>query len=267
MVRTFVSLAALALLCMLQAATSAEAQSISRTGTDECAVFRDIVGRGEAVSPKQIGDVGALIACLVPGIPAGRDAAQGTAKDPQAEARFIALTGVLRSAFAIAPERAIAAFRDVDSLEIIDTLAFGARHTDRAIRLNATLILGNVIDNTNVCVAIDHLYDTSEMQRPERLNGRANLISVVSVVAPWAYSENYENIRRVSDFLRKEIQGADDVDKTRSLLDNLDERLAYQQETTQFNRTQALPSVLADCREWKPVWAGDRLSYGATPPG
>jgi hypothetical protein len=56
----------------------------------------------------------------------------------------------------------------------------------------STLILANVIDNTTVCVPIDHLYDPSIS-----INGRANLLSVVSVVAPWAYRQKYDNISKV----------------------------------------------------------------------
>jgi hypothetical protein len=71
------------------------------------------------------------------------------------------------------------------------------------------------------------------MKSAEPVKGRANLLGIVSVVAPWAYKENYENIERTRNFISTQVSRDDPGLKTTiSILDNIQIRLKSQSETS-----------------------------------
>jgi hypothetical protein len=161
---------------------------------------------------------------------------------------------------------AIQEFRKFATLDAYSTLVFGARASDDNARLNATLVLGNVIDNQSICVPIDHLYDP--VLGPEatgtNIRGRANLLGVVSVVAPWAYRENYGQITDLLHYERRKLEplsGNLDVKQTFQILDNIETRLAFQNNAGS-NREQSVPLDLGACKFYKPRWP----NHGATNP-
>lgn len=79
----------------------------------------------------------------------------------------------------------IDAFRCQDSLDTIRKLIAFARIDERTIRVNASLLLANVVDNTTLCGVLEELYDPAVND-----NTRYNLWQVVLVVAGYARKEN-----------------------------------------------------------------------------
>jgi hypothetical protein len=120
--------------------------------------------------------------------------------------------------------------------------SYGARSDLYDLRLNSVLILGNIIDNTTVCAPLAHLNDPGLLDSPNGINGRANLLGVISVVAPWAYKENFDNITRTTQAIKSSIQESDpNVKSTSASLANIAARLLSQ--TTTSNRNVLLPEA------------------------
>lgn len=82
------------------------------------------------------------------------------------------------------------------------------------IRVPATLILGNVVDNTNVCHAIAYLVSARDLD----VNGQFNLLQVVRQVAPHAWFEPANWILRLVEFKEDQIGGQADMGATQKLL-------------------------------------------------
>lgn len=135
----------------------------------------------------------------------------------------------------------IANFRATDDLDIVSVLSYGTRSDLLDLRLNSVSILGNVIDNKTVCVPLAHLNDPSLLDSANGINGRANLLAVISVVAPWAYKENFDNITRTTQAIHASInEGDPNLKYTSSALENIKVRLGSQ--TDNSNKTVPLPS-------------------------
>ena len=134
----------------------------------------------------------------------------------------------------------IAKFRAADDVEVASVLSYGARSDLYDLRLNSVLILGNVIDNSTVCAPLAHLNDPGLLDYPNGINGRANLLGVISVVAPWAYKENFENITRTTQAIKASIQDGDpNLKSTSATLANISARLSSQ--TGSSNKNVLLP--------------------------
>jgi hypothetical protein len=160
----------------------------------------------------------------------------------------------------------IGEFRNADNTDVISVLAFGARSNSYQARSNSLLLLANVIDNTTVCVPLDHLWDPDigqlEKDNDYSVRGRANLLSVVSVVAPWAYSENFHNIQRAKNNIWDKIDRSDpNLKQTVDILNNIQLRLNSQGPKT--NQSVSLPDNLkADCIKYGRRWATEnQLKY------
>jgi hypothetical protein len=153
---------------------------------------------------------------------------------------------------------AIRLFRNNDNLDIISVLTFGARSNDNDIRINSTLILGNVVDNTTLCVPIDHLYDEAIS-----VNGRINLLAVVNVVTGYAYQQNLANIVTLTNTL---TNIPDNLADTKRVVDTLKGKVAVRQKeidggTSPTPVNPELPIMMARCNKYRPLWAGGRLRY------
>ncbi len=123
-------------------------------------------------------------------------------------------------------------FRSVadNRLRIISALSFGMRDDNPQLRLNSALILGNVIDDNTVCVPLIHLNDVGLARTAVGVRGRANLLSVISVVAPWATKQNFETMDATRTKIYDNIDNKDDPNftSTLALLENIKLRLASQ---------------------------------------
>jgi hypothetical protein len=118
----------------------------------------------------------------------------------------------------------IETFRDNDDIDAVSALSYAARSSDKDLRLNAVLILGNVIDNSTVCVPLVHLNDSTLLDSPGGLNGRANLLGIISVVVPWAYKQNYESITATVNALENALTDKTDTFQTFRIIKNVQTR-------------------------------------------
>jgi hypothetical protein len=109
---------------------------------------------------------------------------------------FLSVTDILRTTLSTNAD-AISLFRTCDSASIIRPLVWAARGQNQGLRLNGTLILGNIADNTTICIVLHHLRDSSLSP-----NGRANLLGVTLAVAGYAYSENSREILKTLELIK-----------------------------------------------------------------
>ena len=134
----------------------------------------------------------------------------------------------------------ISLFREVDDINVVSALSYAARSSEKDLRLNAVLILGNIIDNSTVCVPLTHLNDSSLLDTPGGENGRANLLGVISVVVPWAYKENYESITSTAAALETALTDKADTLQTQRILNNVKTRSLSQNKGTTTNKDSLL---------------------------
>lgn len=160
-------------------------------------------------------------------------AAAGTAAQPDIDA-MLGVTDTLRSILANKEkEGAIKKFREIDNdPKVISGLAWMARSDNRDIRVNSTYILANVIDNTNVCIVLDHLRDPSING-----NGRVNLLQTIAPVAGYAYKKNVELIQKSLPVTKSNAKG--DADRTNALVEQLLQRVGT---STNAREDLTLPS-------------------------
>ena len=160
-------------------------------------------------------DVNAAMPCLIAAIERLGSQITSVTMDADTKNKLLSASAALRSVMTRLDaldkqsgnsdglNRFITLFRDKSSLATISALTFGARNDDKDLRLNSVLLLGNVIDNRSVCVPLTHLNDPDFMKATEAVKARANLLGVVSVVAPWAYRENFNSIQKTHDWIRE----------------------------------------------------------------
>lgn len=201
------------------------------------------------------------IPCLVEIVNALKPRFSGAEIDAEGLVRFIQATGALRTVLANRGIRAIREFRDTDNLDTISALAAGARGTNANARINAALILSDVIDNTSLCVVLDHLYDPTLAETRWGRSGRLNLLGIAAVVAPWAFKENFENLTRLQAYVTKALDNENDTHETRRVLKNLADRLGYQDKAPDANKVTPLPADSRQCYAYTPQWAGKNLVY------
>lgn len=253
---------------MAGAARSQQQQQSAR----DCRFYMEALSKDEFLSDKiLIGDWQTASKCLIEII--------GTLKDDIRNNRrldqFIRATGGLRiiigdSERPAQANRVISWIRQNANLDMASSLAYGARSGSDNARLNSVLVFGNVVDNRTVCVPIDHLYDPAikdirpTPENSAQIRGRANLLAIVAVVAPWAYSENYKNIERVFEEVSKSVgenQGNYELKGTYDILKKLQERLEYQKNLPHPPMRDSIPAEHALCKKYTPTWAGKRLNY------
>lgn len=168
----------------------------------------------------------------------------------------------------------IATLRAHDSDKALFNLAYGARNKSPDTRLVSTVVLSNIVDNTSVCIVLDHLYDNDgiELGKDElnRIYGRANLIYALRAVAAWAYGENAENIARYLHWLEDEayIEKRDQnlLAKTIGNKEDLERRLqGHGYPNLRDNKEKEILSTegknaLPDCHNYVSTWANDNTS-------
>ncbi|RJT27263.1 hypothetical protein D3227_36440 [Mesorhizobium waimense] len=97
-------------------------------------------------------------------------------------------------------------------------LAAGLRSENRS---PATLVLGNVVDNTNVCYVIAYLASTPDIGA----DGQYNLLQVVRQVASYAFSDTAAWIEKLVEFKERQLKAQSDVENTARLLDRIRDAL------------------------------------------
>lgn len=204
---------------------------------DECAPYRAaIIGDGvnRPIPDALLENKTTAIRCLARSIADFNGRIEVAEINSEIRDQFLRATGAIRNIFASTTSEdelsaLIKTFRDSDNLRAANVLSFGARSDNYNVRLNSYIILANTIGNTTVCVAIDHLYspdlaiidppDTEKESHDTR--GRANLLSAVSVVAPWAFEQNFDNISKVATYWDAKLPGGEQFKDTKRILANI----------------------------------------------
>lgn len=235
-------------------ATNADAQALSADGCTP--ISGAVFGASGAVPDSLLADATAAMPCLVDTL---KDLARRVRTteigEPERDAlnRATAALGKLIDSKGVPMIQQV---REVDTLDVVSLLSFGARSNDRTTRLNSTLVLSNIVDNSTVCVVMDHLTDPDLTKSTEGKNGRANLLAVVSVVAPWAMKSNYQNMQKLISYVAEDINGKDDVADTTRILASFEERLEFQDKVVQANRNvDSLASK--SCWQWAPLYGSN----------
>jgi hypothetical protein len=233
--------------------------AIQAQAPDRCSVYNAAIAPDKsapAVVPESyLIDVNAAMPCLIAAIERLGSQITSVTMDADTKNKLLSASAALRSVMTRLDaldkqsgnsdglNRFITLFRDKSSLATISALTFGARNDDKDLRLNSVLLLGNVIDNRSVCVPLTHLNDPDFMKATEAVKARANLLGVVSVVAPWAYRENFNSIQKTHDSIENQISRNDPGLKTTvSILDNIQQRLAAQKPNS--NKDYALSTLV-----------------------
>jgi hypothetical protein len=145
---------------------------------------------------------------------------------------FLSVTDILRTILSDNVE-AITLFRSCSDPSIIRPLIWGARSDIPGIRLNPTLVLGNVVDNRSVCMVLHHLRDPKINE-----HGRANLLGVTLAVAGYAYAENVREILQTLTIITPRVEP--NLTQTLKLMADISARAK-----TSSNGSESLPSKLA----------------------
>jgi hypothetical protein len=229
-------------------------------GRSDCAIYQKAMAAPDSIPRELLKDWPRALSCLIDML-GELDAAITSVDAVSGRGDLLAIVKAIRVILDENDAAAIRRFRETDTIAVASVLTFAARVPDgagsvnRDIRLNATLILGNVIDNSSVCVPIDHLYDPKINP-----NGRANLLAVVSVVAPWAYKPNADNISRMLEFTKAKLDPG--FADTRRIVTDLDTKNSARQVKAASEPSSAdTEAVLAPCKAYKAKWAGDQLKY------
>lgn len=115
----------------------------------------------------------------------------------------------------------------------------------RAERLDATLSLANVVDNTTLCYPLSYLMTHPDIDP----NGRVNLLQIVRGVSTYAFRDNEQWITQTLSAVRRSIASRSDMELTRQLIFEIETKL----KTRNMGRTQDLasynPVMYAKCVE------------------
>ncbi|WP_291398646.1 hypothetical protein [Devosia sp.] len=240
--------------CLLAPATAQDAPPSS--DAKGCDPFNEAVFASPAAVPDALLAAPQATDCLMGTLATLSQRNAGAQLSPADQGALVRASGALDKLIAGGGMDAINRMRAVDSVGIVDLLSWGATSADYDTRANATNLLTNIIDNTTVCVVMDHLADPTLTTTDDGIKGRANLLATVSVVAPWATKSNYQNMWALSAFLGKQVD-AGSAPTTQKLLQNFGARLAFQNSLppSKANKNFESPGLLQSCQDYTPRWA------------
>ena len=95
------------------------------------------------------------------------------------------------------------------------------------MRLSAILVLGNIIDEKYACIPLVQILDPNLQAASYLVKARANLLGMLSRIAPFVYKEDFANITNILNLI---VVPPEDhsLEKTRQILENIRQRLNYQ---------------------------------------
>jgi hypothetical protein len=255
----------LLLLSMLLPAGEAAAQS--SCSSYEAAVVSASPSAVPVVPDNLLANWRAALTCLVPIIAGMKDTMKSGSVPAATRAKYLSAAGGIRAiATKIsaaeeankalpAPQQATvdtiamfqAEFRKVQSIDAFAVLTTGARSDNYDMRLTSIVILGNVVDERFTCVPLVQILDPELDSVDYAINARANLLGMLSRVAPFVYKEDFANVQRVKEAIGKLIPRGDArFTQTTSILININQRLNAQ--TDASNRGVALePDAKEKC--------------------
>lgn len=172
------------------------------------------------VSEELLTDWNAALPCLLIVIRNLKDSVSGSSTSVEAKSSLLSVTAALKNIISRLTANDqnnvggksnyllsfIGKFRSSDDIDVVSVLTYGATSDIYDIRLNSVIILGNIIDNSTVCVPLTYLNDPTILASEVGLKGRINLLSIVSVVAPWAYKENFDSIQATINQIRIDVE-------------------------------------------------------------
>jgi len=130
--------------------------------------------------------------------------------------------------------------RDDDVVQSLIPLAAGSFSETR---LPATFILGNVVDNTNVCRVLDYLSKNPDIEP----NGRYNLLQVVLQVSEYAFDDTAIWIGKVASDLQQQLSDRPNNERTLALLARIKTQL-QNRSLGKADRLETLsPTRFGDC--------------------
>jgi hypothetical protein len=216
----------------------------------EAAVTYGAPGAVPVVSDALLANWRMALDCLVPIVAAMKDTVKSGSVSAQIRAKYLSATGAIRSMAtkigageeannALQPDQRNpnidtiamfqAEFRKVQSIEAFAVLTAGARSDNYDMRLTSILVLGNVIDERFACVPLVQILDPELATAEYAINARANLLGMLSRVAPFVYKEDFANVRNVKAVIAKTVLPNDPrFNQTRLILDNIEQRLNAQ---------------------------------------
>ncbi|BAM92371.1 exported hypothetical protein [Bradyrhizobium oligotrophicum S58] len=252
------------LLCLLAIIlTTVRSDGAFAQTDDRCSIYfvstTPEKGNPAVIQEAYLADINTAVPCLIQVIERLGGQINSPAVEPDVKSRLLTATGALRAIMTRLDSASnlnnfITLFRERNNINVISALTYAARSDNKDLRLSSTLLLGNVIDNRFVCVPLTQLNDPEFMKAAEAPSGRANLLGVVSVVAPWAYKENYENIDKTRDYIGGQIgrEDSSSMKNTLAILDNIQTRLKSQ--TNNSNKTVSLNTldraIIPNCRKY-----------------
>lgn len=147
----------------------------------------------------------------------------------------------------ISSTSSIRTFRLNDNQSTINKLVKISEVEDRSIRISASLILANVVDNTTMCVVLDRLLQPSEINDDLRFN----LLQIIRVASRnTTYLENAKWIAATIEFVRKQIRERPpgDYEKTLSTLQSIEANLAAMNEEIKDRKLgETYPGIDKEC--------------------
>lgn len=124
-------------------------------------------------------------------------------------------------------------FQKVETIEAVAVLTTGARSDNYDMRLTGILVLGNVMDERYACVPLVQILDPDLMTADYGINARANLLGMLSRVAPYVYKEDFANVRNVRTLIGQTVSKDDpNLAQTNLILQNIDQRLDAQTDSS-----------------------------------
>jgi hypothetical protein len=218
--------------------------------------------------------------CFVPLVADMKDTMKSGSVSAQIRAKYLSATGAIRSmATKIGAGEEInnalqsaqrnpnidtiamfqAEFRKVQSIEAFAVLTTGARSDNYDMRLTSILVLGNVIDERFACGPLVQILDPELETAEYAINAKANLLGMLSRVAPFVYQDDYANVRNVKAVIAKTVLPNDSrFNQTRLILDNIEQRLNAQ--TDASNRRDPLEDdARAKCIKYMAAYPATNL--------
>jgi hypothetical protein len=240
---------ALILLSLLVPAGEAAAQAKNPCSSYEAAIVSASPSAVPVVPDNLLTNWRAALSCLVPIIAGMKDTMKSGSVPPATRAKYLSTAGAIRAIAtristgeeankALPPPQQTsvdtigmfqAEFRKVQSIDAFAVLTTGARSDNYDMRLTSIVILGNVIDERFTCVPLVQILDPELDSVDYSINARANLLGMLSRVAPFVYKEDFANVQRVKETIGKLIPPGDArFTQTSSILSNIDQRLNAQ---------------------------------------
>lgn len=201
----------------------------AKAESNACSSISSTVIEGKAQRLSQLSAMTDPLSCIVPQIPEFRLDLSDQEPRPRAIEAYLSLTAaailLVENDFAY-----VTRFRTIDDMLVVKTLASGAGHPIRSVRINSARLLASIVDNSTLCVVLDYLHAPVKPVGDDNnssVNARANLLGVVRGAAKWIGIENQRALQDTLDYTVRTISNENSVElpKTLALISDIERRL------------------------------------------